>query len=531
MSPPIFLLSMLKFLICLLASAAAAPFLFFSTRPIHHNNQPPTTASQRTQKQILIPITRTFAIEKGELINVVQFLSHPSSSSPSSSSSIHDVPVHNHNSTQQQQIYQPTTATTSFCKLPIKITKSNKQKQLQQSRHRVVLLTALQQWTPCLPIRGGKLKASKPFSTSNPQLPFICPTSSQANCGHNSHAANQSLNSLNSSYIWREATPNNFNLYSASIPSLNSYRYTAHPPSQPNAQQQQLQKQQQQQQMNAAAGPSSLPTQMLYNQREPRAHSEDRGTQNKAQNSHRTGSPAPPTPTPTPFQQVCKYKTASNYDNLYITSCNTPLLSRKNSAQQLLAQRHSNASSARTHYQNYPPFPPGTAAGAMSGSPQFLYNTYGQSSYIPQLLSGADSNASSAAANRATAAFPHSYQPPTTPQQAFLYDRRVNRSFDSPQEFARGSKVGPLRRSTPHLVVSDNDLFPDDPYYQQQQQQMHKHHCQQNYQKHQQGHVHQGGPGCAAPDGTEGSSRNSANSTSWCCGSVFKHWRKYHNYE
>lgn len=271
---------------------------------------------------------------------------------------------------------------------------------------------------------------------------------------------------------------------------------------------------------NYSQGPSSLPNQM---QREPRAHSADRGTARG--HLHKTPSPAPGPSTPTPFQQVCKYKTASNYDNLYITSCNTPLLSRKNSAQQLMAQRHSNASSARTNYQNYP-FPPGTAAtvsGAMGGSP-FLYNGYGQSSYIPQLFASSSSavandNSATAAASRA---LPHSYQPPTTPQQAFLYDRRVNRSFDSPQEFARGSKVGPLRRSTPHLVGAGDELFQDDPYLQSQYHHQHKHHYYQQQQ---------GGPMGGAQDGTEGSSRNSANTTSWCCGSVFKHWRKYHNYE
>lgn len=401
------------------------------------------------------------------------------------------------------------------------------------------LAAALQQWTPCLPIRGGKLKASKPFSTSNPQLPFICGGGSSSN--NYAGPPNQSLNSLNSSYIWREATPNNFNLYSSSIPSLNSYRYSSQPPhaSVQKQQQQQAIQQRRQQQKNANSGgfsgPSSLPNTSGF-QREPRSLSEDRGGYEAASANalgipHKTPSPAPTQPTTmmTPFQQVCKYKTASNYDNLYITTCNTPILSRKNSAQQLLGQqqaqqqqsRHSNASSARTNYQNYP-FPPGaasTVSGAMCGSP-FLYSGYGQSSYIPQLL--ANSNDSAAAAATASSsscsrAMPHSYQPPTTPQQAFLYDRRVNRSFDSPQEFARGSKVGPLRRSTPHLVVSDNEM--EGMYHQQ-----HKHHYYPpNYH-------HPGAGGAGAQDPTD-SSRNSINSTSWCCGNMFKHWRKYHNYE
>lgn len=370
------------------------------------------------------------------------------------------------------------------------------------NHHRSDLAAALQPWTPCLPIRGGKLKASKPFSTSNPQLPFICPTSANYGATHQ-QPPNQSLNSLNSSYIWREATPNNFNLYSASIPSLNSYRYSSQV--------------HQQAAVNAAnqSGPSSLPNKSSYHH-EPRSLSEDR-----TGGSHKTPSPAPPTP----FQQVCKYKTASNYDNLYITACNTPILSRKSSGQ-LMAQRHSNASSARTNYQNYP-FPPGvasTVSGSMGGGSPFLYSGYGQSSYIPQLLaSGSNDPSANAAANAACSrVLPPSYKAPSTPQQAFLYDRRVNRSFDSPQEFARGSKVGPLRRSTPHLVVTgDNEL--DDPY--------HPKHSARHYHYHS---PHQTGAGAGGQDQhpMTDSSRNSAASTSGCCGNfVFKQWRKYHNYE
>lgn len=312
---------------------------------------------------------------------------------------------------------------------------------------------------------------------------------------------NQSLNSLNSSYIWREATPNNFNLYSASIPSLNSYRYSS----------------QQAPQGTATSGPSSLPNHRGRHH-EPRSLSEDRAVAAGGTGTpHKTPSPAPPNP----FQQVCKYKTASNYDNLYITSCNTPILSRKNSSQ-MIAQRHSNASSARTNYQNYP-FPPGIAAtvsGSMGGSPLLYNNGYGQSSYIPQLLASSTHDKCPA-----THALPPSYQPPSTPQQAFLYDRRVNRSFDSPQEFARGSKVGPLRRSTPHLVVSgDNDLMPGGSSYHRYKP--------THYYHYPPGHNQDlsGGVGNEAMNhpGTE-SSRNSA-ASGGCCGNfVFKQWRKYHN--
>lgn len=82
------------------------------------------------------------------------------------------------------------------------------------------LYAALQPWTPCLPIRGGKLKTAKNYSTSNPQLSFSSCTSNAYM--HNNRTGNTSCNSLNSSYIWREASPNNFNLYSTSVSSLNA---------------------------------------------------------------------------------------------------------------------------------------------------------------------------------------------------------------------------------------------------------------------------------------------------------------------
>lgn len=86
----------------------------------------------------------------------------------------------------------------------------------------------MQPWTPCLPIRGGKLKTSKHFSTSNPHLPFLCNTGVQFPGANNVNNKQNSTSSLNSSYIWREASPNNFNLYSSSISSLNNtgYRYS-----------------------------------------------------------------------------------------------------------------------------------------------------------------------------------------------------------------------------------------------------------------------------------------------------------------
>ncbi|XP_075153626.1 rho-type guanine nucleotide exchange factor isoform X3 [Haematobia irritans] len=91
-----------------------------------------------------------------------------------------------------------------------------------QNTTRNTIHSALQPWTPCLPIRGGKLKTSKHFSTSNPHLPFLCNTGVQFPGATNVTNKQSSTNSLNSSYIWREASPNNFNLYSSSISSLNA---------------------------------------------------------------------------------------------------------------------------------------------------------------------------------------------------------------------------------------------------------------------------------------------------------------------
>ncbi|XP_039480325.1 uncharacterized protein LOC120444610 isoform X4 [Drosophila santomea] len=109
-----------------------------------------------------------------------------------------------------------------------------------QNNARNTIHSALQPWTPCLPIRGGKLKTSKTFSTSNPQLPFIANVGNSAYLNqhhhHQQHHLQQqhlqqqhqvqqqqgrqhSVGSLNSSFIWREASPNNFNLYSSSVSS------------------------------------------------------------------------------------------------------------------------------------------------------------------------------------------------------------------------------------------------------------------------------------------------------------------------
>ncbi|XP_063699124.1 rho guanine nucleotide exchange factor 7 isoform X2 [Culicoides brevitarsis] len=90
-----------------------------------------------------------------------------------------------------------------------------------QSTSRNTMHAALQPFTPVLPIRGGKLKATKSFSSSNPQLPFNTCVPPPQNASI--HSSKNSI--FGSSVIWREASPNNFHIYSASISSLNtSYR-------------------------------------------------------------------------------------------------------------------------------------------------------------------------------------------------------------------------------------------------------------------------------------------------------------------
>ncbi|KAG5675537.1 hypothetical protein PVAND_005433 [Polypedilum vanderplanki] len=96
-----------------------------------------------------------------------------------------------------------------------------------QNTSRNTIHSALQPFTPCLPIRDGKLQSSKHFSSSNPQLPYICSSISTYvnNYHHHQHLPNLSTPSINSSVIWREVCPNNFNLYASSISSLNSSPY------------------------------------------------------------------------------------------------------------------------------------------------------------------------------------------------------------------------------------------------------------------------------------------------------------------
>lgn len=247
----------------------------------------------------------------------------------------------------------------------------------------------LQPWTPCLPIRGGKLKTTKYYSTSNPQLPFMCSSGSFAPTANK----NNSSSSLNSSYIWREATPNNFNVYSASVSSLNTaYRYSL-------------------------------------------------GGQNTGSPEWRIGAAEDKTfittnSTKKSLISKMKSKTISNYENVYMT----PLLpTRKHKQTQ--------------HIKIWKQSGAGQRVRSDSPTPQ------------PHHITTADAVVGGG-------------------KTVKLYDRRINRSFESPS--TPEMKCAPLRRSTPHLAVTDDMQ-------------------------------------------TDNTSRHSA---TWCCGNfVLKQWRKMNNYD
>lgn len=109
---------------------------------------------------------------------------------------------------------------------------------------------------------------------------------------------------------------------------------------------------------------------------------------------------------PSKFNNL-KYKTSSNYDNLYqnSTSCMTPLLTRKKfGSPNKIWRSSSNQSSPSTNLKK-------------------------KSSIIDKQQ--------------------HHQSPP------MLYDRRLNRSFEAPQGLS--SKLNVTRRSTPHLASGDID--------------------------------------------------------------------------
>ncbi|XP_038113354.1 rho guanine nucleotide exchange factor 7 isoform X4 [Culex quinquefasciatus] len=272
-----------------------------------------------------------------------------------------------------------------------------------QSNARNTMHSALQPWAPVLPIRGGKLKTSRHFSSSNPQLPFTCSSLSSyltnpaagSKHGQNSHNT-ASTNSINTSHIWREASPNNFNMYSASICSLNSSAAAAAA-------------------ANCRPGPASRYSVGGYGSTEWRSHSEEK-----------PGVVAPRTATTTtllqPFSSPIA-RSGSNYDNIFMNNnTNTPLLSRVSKQQTVWmnanqVMNYRQRSTSREMEQPLPrresPPPP-----APEGPPIQL----------PQ-------------------------QSSTTP---LLYDRRLNRSFETAQGLGRTSKVSHMRRSTPQLNGDDD---------------------------------------------------------------------------
>lgn len=143
----------------------------------------------------------------------------------------------------------------------------------------------MQPFTPCLPIRGGKLQSSKHFSSSNPQLPYICSSLTSYN-NHQHQHANCSSPSVNSSVVWREACPNNITLYASSISSLSSSPYKSR---------------------------------YSMGKHEFRAASEERPPTYKAQ---------PPVDNNTRFCGNLK-KLSSNYDNHLSSGPSSPLIARK----------------------------------------------------------------------------------------------------------------------------------------------------------------------------------------------------------
>lgn len=244
--------------------------------------------------------------------------------------------------------------------------------------------TALQPWTPCLPIRGGKLKTSKHFSSSNPQIPFTCSSISsylvnpaagiKSSKSHNT----ASTSSINTSHIWREATPNNFNLYSASISSLTS---------------------------SHCRGRYSVGG---YGSTEWRSHSEEKPV---------TGGGVGVTSSLKPFTTPIG-RSGSNYDNIFMNNnANTPLLSRV-SKQQTVWMNANQISRHRSSSKEMEPIP------------------------------------------RRESPPPPAPEGPIIQQQ--LYDRRLNRSFETAQGLGRNHKMSQMRRSTPQLNGDEDDQLRDD---------------------------------------------------------------------
>ncbi|XP_049282392.1 rho guanine nucleotide exchange factor 7-like isoform X5 [Anopheles funestus] len=305
-----------------------------------------------------------------------------------------------------------------------------------QSTSRNTMHSALLPWTPCLPIRGGKLKTSKHFSSSNPQLPFTCSSLSSylpSGGGIKNSRTHTSTNSINSSHIWREASPNSFNLYAASIATLNTANGV-----QPSQQHQQLLHQQQNQRARYSIGG--------YGSTEWRSHSEESGrnANGGARNINTFKTASPSTAYHNPIA-----RSGSNYDNIFMNSnTNTPLLSR--------------VSKQQTVWMN---------ANQVPGAPSLNHSYYQHHHHAPHHHRHRHRTTSreldAVVSDRDTSPPPPApeggeyigdYLPmghASTGTSSSLYDRRLNRSFETAQGLKRNSKISQLRRSTPQLNGDD----------------------------------------------------------------------------
>uniref|UniRef100_A0A182PMB7 DH domain-containing protein n=1 Tax=Anopheles epiroticus TaxID=199890 RepID=A0A182PMB7_9DIPT len=319
-----------------------------------------------------------------------------------------------------------------------------------QSTSRNTMHSALLPWTPCLPIRGGKLKTSKHFSSSNPQLPFTCSSLSSylpSGGGIKNSRTHTSTNSINSSHIWREASPNSFNLYAASIATLNVPN-GAHPS------QQQQQQQQQQQTHKQQHHPRARYSIGGYGSTEWRSHSEELGRNvNSGPRSINTLKTAIPS---TGYHNPIA-RSGSNYDNIFMNSnTNTPLLSRVSKQQTVWMNANQLPGGGLNHtlYQHHQHHP----------SPHHhRYRHRTTSRELDAVIPDRDTSPPPPAPEGG--GYIGDYLPlghSSTGTNVSLYDRRLNRSFETAQGLKRNSKISQLRRSTPQLNGDDGENDDED---------------------------------------------------------------------
>uniref|UniRef100_A0A182UN66 Guanine nucleotide exchange factor n=1 Tax=Anopheles merus TaxID=30066 RepID=A0A182UN66_ANOME len=323
-----------------------------------------------------------------------------------------------------------------------------------QSTSRHTMHSALLPWTPCLPIRGGKLKTSKHFSSSNPQLPFTCSSLSSylpSGGGIKNSRTHTSTNSINSSHIWREASPNSFNLYAASIATLSMPSGVQQPQSQQHLQQQQPKQQQHHQRARYSIGG--------YGSTEWRSHSEESGR-------NANGGPRSINTLKTGPQAATGYhnpiaRSGSNYDNIFMnTNTNTPLLSR--------------VSKQQTVWMNANQLPGGGSLNLATYQHQHHHHQSPPQHHHRHRHRTTSRELDAVIPDRDTSPPPPApegggyiggeYLPlghPSTGTSGSLYDRRLNRSFETAQGLKRNSKISQLRRSTPQLNGDDGGEHED----------------------------------------------------------------------